>query len=243
MFKHSCLVLLCTLAAAGAAHAQREYELVPFPSLKVAGDCPGLLTMRVENATPEGQVGLIYGFREGNFIIPHGQPCAGSDLGIRNPVLARTATADRTGAAVFRAEVSAQACGRVYVEAIDLSTCQDTEVVLVNYGRQLDPLRCEYLITCRLAADAGGCPAGVRALVGALPPAARTVFLDPCVIRANCAAGPLIRTIRVQYRLPGGAPQACLMDVQLDLVGCNPPAARPFQSAGGFGTPPGCGLW
>ncbi len=242
MLRRSCLIVLLMLAGAKAAQAQR-YELVPFPTLRVTGECPGKISLFVENATPHGQVGIIYGFRLGQFTVPHGQRCAGMQLGILNPVLARIIPADQRGMAITSATVAAQACGRAYLDAIDLSTCQEAAPVLVNYGLQLDPLRCEYRITCRLAADAGGCPAAVRALVGALAPAARTVFLDPCANRPNCAVGPLIRTLRVRYRDPTGAIVACLMDVQLDLLGCNPPAARPFQSAGGFGTPPGCGPW
>lgn len=242
MLRRCLFLALLTLAGSRAAHAQR-YELVPFPNLTVTGDCPGLIHLKVDNVTPGGQVGILYGFRTGRFIVPHGQRCEGTELGVLNPVLARIINADLNGIATTRAEVASQACGRAWLEAIDLTTCQDTAPVLVSYGRQSDPLRCEYLIACRLAADAGGCPAAVRALVGALPPASRTVFLDPCVIRANCTPGPLIRTLRVQYRDPTGALVACLLDVQLDLLGCNPPAARPFQSAGGFGTPPGCGPW
>lgn len=99
--------------------------------LSVSGSCPGVMTASVSKATAGGQVALIYSFGIGGFVIPTGQPCAGTVLGLSSAgiTLATTLTADASGNASFPANVPGGACGRVFVQALDVTTCTTSGVV------------------------------------------------------------------------------------------------------------------
>lgn len=96
--------------------------------LKISGDCPGDIEVEVELATPGGQVALVYSPRTGNFTIPGGNPCAGTELGLSNAVtLFGVFSADDSGDVTIEATVPGGACG-LSVQAIDLATCAVTNV-------------------------------------------------------------------------------------------------------------------
>ncbi|MFG0329019.1 MAG: hypothetical protein ACF8PN_03885 [Phycisphaerales bacterium] len=100
------------------------------PTLIVDGICPGVMTFTAENMTPGGNVAFIYAFNTGSQTIPAGNPCAGTQLGLdRSARLGTTQRADASGVAVITPNVPAQACGNVFIQALDLSSCGTTNVV------------------------------------------------------------------------------------------------------------------
>lgn len=95
-------------------------------SLTVEGNCPGKMNACVTQATPNARIGFAYGFREGSTKVP---PCPGLSVDIGGAKLAGLATADANGDACIQGNVPQGACGRVLVQAVDLSACATSNVV------------------------------------------------------------------------------------------------------------------
>ncbi|MFG0329347.1 MAG: hypothetical protein ACF8PN_05545 [Phycisphaerales bacterium] len=96
-------------------------------SLTVNGTCPGQLSADVTGATPNGNVALIYARNTGSVTIPSGV-CAGTQLGLDNSaMLVDTARADANGEVTFSGNAPSGACGG-YVQALDLSSCDPSNV-------------------------------------------------------------------------------------------------------------------
>lgn len=97
-------------------------------NLSLSGNCPGTITADVTGATPGGFVGFVYAFGTGNFVIPGGV-CAGTELGLDNTTtLAGVATANGAGEASLSGNVPSGACGNVFIQAVDASTCSTSNV-------------------------------------------------------------------------------------------------------------------
>ena len=96
------------------------------------GPCPGGNTLAVENATPGGMVAFLYSFSTGSTPIPAGLPCAGTildlDLSAR---VAGVATADAAGTASISGQIGPSACGAVYLQAVDVTSCETSNVLLM----------------------------------------------------------------------------------------------------------------
>ncbi|MCL4199210.1 MAG: hypothetical protein KJZ69_17100 [Phycisphaerales bacterium] len=222
-----------------------SYELLPWPFLQIEGPCPGVMTFRVSHASPGGMVAFIYGLQEGMFRIPNGRLCAGTEIGISDPRVARTVRADQNGVAVLSGAVQGGFCDQVFMQGLDLNTCAGSGVELVSQqtGRET---RCIYTIDCRLENDGGDCAAPVRRLVQDLDPAARFVYTILCRrSNLNCPS-VLFYKLRVYYRVNGGELQDCTMDVRLVARDpeqrCVRPIPRPFT--GRLGPQPSdCGPW
>lgn len=102
--------------------------------LTLGGSCPGPMTAAVSGATPFGSVAILRATGTGSVTIPPGNPCAGTVLGLNNTVtLAGTTAANGTGNATFGpVNVPAGACGNFYAQALDISSCATSNVVLVQ---------------------------------------------------------------------------------------------------------------
>ncbi|KAA3613411.1 MAG: hypothetical protein DWQ01_02485 [Planctomycetota bacterium] len=113
-----------------------DVEIAPVasgPTLTSTGTCGGAMTFIVENATPSGNVAFVYAFGTGSLVVPNGFPCAGTQLGLDNSAtLAATLPADAAGTASLGANVPAGACGNVFMQCLDLSTCEVTNVLTVQ---------------------------------------------------------------------------------------------------------------
>lgn len=97
-------------------------------ALTVAGSCPGVMTLTARNAAPRANVAFIYAYGRGSVIIPSG-PCAGTRLGLNaTATLLRTVRADANGTATTSGNAPPGACGRVFVQALDLSGCTTSNV-------------------------------------------------------------------------------------------------------------------
>lgn len=92
--------------------------------LVLTGDCPGTITATSSGNTPGANVAFVYAFGEGNQRIPMGFPCAGTELGLNaTAVLAGTVRADGSGVAAYSGRVPAGACGRTFVQTVDIGSC------------------------------------------------------------------------------------------------------------------------
>jgi hypothetical protein len=93
-------------------------------SLSITGSCPDF-QFSVTNATRLERVALLRAGGLGTFVVPTGKPCAGTLLGLSGSVsLAKMLTANGAGQASFSVRVPAGACGTVFLQALDLSTCR-----------------------------------------------------------------------------------------------------------------------
>lgn len=108
----------------------QNYDPVPAfePELLVTGTCPGEVFVTAVDHTPGGQVKIFSGTRPGALVSPPGAPCAGASLGMRNPVLRGTLTANSLGLASTKFQAPASMCGSWRFQAVDVSTCTPSSV-------------------------------------------------------------------------------------------------------------------
>lgn len=101
-------------------------------ALALDGECPGVMTARVSGATPGGRVALIHsapGRCGGQTTIPPPNPCSGAVLPLGGASLVGIITADGQGNAAVTGNVPGAVCGRVCLLALDLPTCEVSNVV------------------------------------------------------------------------------------------------------------------
>ncbi|MFG0331635.1 MAG: hypothetical protein ACF8PN_17245 [Phycisphaerales bacterium] len=94
--------------------------------LWIDGDCPGQLTATVTGATPGGNVAFVYGTNAGSFTNPR-DPCSGTTIDIRPPFLPgapQIVAADPDGVVSMGGNAPSSVCGRLLIQAVDLSTCR-----------------------------------------------------------------------------------------------------------------------
>lgn len=99
--------------------------------LILGGSCPGRMTITATNATPGGNVTFLAS-RTVDFNVTSGGPCAGAMLSVGRPYVGptpRTLTADANGSLALSFNVPMEQCGRLFVQATDLSTCETSNVV------------------------------------------------------------------------------------------------------------------
>ncbi len=95
------------------------------------GTCPGTLTWTISGATPNGTIVCLIADGCGRFVIPAGNPCAGTVTGLDSTArVVNVSTADPQGNAVISQNVGAGACGKP-VQLLDLTTCKISNVVLL----------------------------------------------------------------------------------------------------------------
>lgn len=102
-------------------------------ALTTVGTCPGDMRFKADGATANEKVAFIYAEGTGSVSIPSGNPCVGTMLGLNGTAkLAGVVNADATGLAKFDTRVPSKACGRIYMQALDLTTCGTSNVVLIE---------------------------------------------------------------------------------------------------------------
>lgn len=110
----------------GSVHTIDQMELA------VSGLCPSM-QFDISGMTANGQMALLYANGQGSFTVPSGVPCAGVVLGLDSTTrLATMLTADASGIASLNVNVPAGVCGSVYLQALDLTTCGVSDVVLLQ---------------------------------------------------------------------------------------------------------------
>lgn len=104
-----------------ARDALYEWSPQPQVSLGYLGSCPGMVSVGVGGATPNGNVAIVYG--------PAGQtpaaagPCGQVMVPLGNPTLLFVAQAGANGALNFSGNVPQSGCGTLRAVAFDLSSC------------------------------------------------------------------------------------------------------------------------
>ncbi len=105
------------------------------PILSVDATCPsgGPIHINWLDASPGGQVALVYAAQTGAFRVPQGNPCAGTELGLgANRIrLAWRGGAGPDGSRTLDANTGPDACGG-YLQLLDLSTCATSNVAELN---------------------------------------------------------------------------------------------------------------
>lgn len=83
-----------------------------------------------DNATPGGKVALVWGFHLGMFTLG-GNTCTGTELGIRKPRLLGIVFANQSGTATYSFFIPAISFldFEVHLQAIDIETCQTSNIV------------------------------------------------------------------------------------------------------------------
>ncbi len=97
--------------------------------ISIVGTCPGSVSLDLQDATPDGKVGLVWGTAEGPFTVPPG-PCAGTEIGLADPTLLMVLTADLSGSVFLDRTVGGGACG-LLLQALDVTTCEPSNVASV----------------------------------------------------------------------------------------------------------------
>ena len=108
-------------------------QIIPEPqlTLNIVGACPSV-SFDISGAIPNGQVALLYSFGTAAFTIPAGYACTGTTLGLDATVtLGKMLTANAAGTISWPTSVPAGACGSVYLQALDLTSCGLSEVVML----------------------------------------------------------------------------------------------------------------
>lgn len=111
----------------------------PVLTLQKIPDCSsgsgGELEVRWFQATPDrsARVAILYGRRTGGFVIPNGNPCAGTSLGLGALELqvAFTGSAGQFGAGRVIANIPRAACGG-YLQLVDIARCEVSNVVRIE---------------------------------------------------------------------------------------------------------------
>ncbi len=107
-------------------------------ALWLDGTAGHFMQVKMTGATPNAQVGVLWAKGEGGPTpIPSGLPCAGTMMDLNsNMKLLTTATADANGELVIGpgpTRVPAAAAGLIWLQAIDVSTCETSNKVLLYF--------------------------------------------------------------------------------------------------------------
>jgi len=97
--------------------------------LIIDGACPGTVSLYTTGATPNELVAFIAADGTGQYTIEDGPVCIGTTLDLNASLfIAGIATADTHGTAVLTGVAPEPTCGQVYIQALDVSTCEITQV-------------------------------------------------------------------------------------------------------------------
>ena len=216
---------------AGADVDERPVELIPFPFLSYSGSCPGRLDVTVEHCTPFRPVTLVYGTQAQSWIVPNGVVCEGIELGIRKAKVARIVNADAAGVARFSGQVPSGACDNLLLQAVDLDSCETTNLTLVPEGDEIQK-RCEARINCILKDPNGDCPAAVWNAIRNYPDKFVLSFAT-CSDADPCEDGGVKMKVglNVKYRDATGAIWKCEVGVEIETTeaGCVQAVATPWK--------------
>lgn len=105
------------------------------PRLEAESSCPAGGPIRVAwtDATPGGQVALLFARNTGSFEIPNGRPCAGTALGLgaNQLQIVFQGSAGANGSRTLNSNAGPSACGG-YLQLVDLNTCSTSNAVRIE---------------------------------------------------------------------------------------------------------------
>ena len=120
------LALLLCAAAAGPPASAQELQL------SFSGECPGFEIVTISSATPGGQLAVLFGSTPGTVNVPVG-PCAGTEVGLADPQLLASVTADPAGDFAISGVLPEEDCGTL-LQALDVATCRVTNIARAETG-------------------------------------------------------------------------------------------------------------
>ncbi|TAH36816.1 MAG: hypothetical protein EYC70_07455 [Planctomycetota bacterium] len=99
-------------------------------NLNLFGNCPGPMAFLVSGARPDSTIAFLWSFGTGSATIQGGR-CAGTVLGLdANARFGGAALADANGDAFWPVTgVPPSACGRAFVQALEIAGCVTSNVV------------------------------------------------------------------------------------------------------------------
>ncbi|MFG0330750.1 MAG: beta strand repeat-containing protein [Phycisphaerales bacterium] len=110
-------------------------QVVAKPTLTVTAPCPngGAGQVGWSNATPNGQVAIVFSTQQGSFTIPSGFACAGTELeiGPANLQVAFQGPAGATGSRTLNVNFPRSSCGG-FIQLIDAASCNVSNVVQID---------------------------------------------------------------------------------------------------------------
>jgi hypothetical protein len=97
--------------------------------LSASGAPGGVMSFDATGATPGATVAIIWSLSLGSYMVPNNFPCAGTELGLGNPLGWALVGANAIGVANLTRFVPPGAAGRVHMQALDLSSCGLSNVI------------------------------------------------------------------------------------------------------------------
>ncbi|MCC6906965.1 MAG: SBBP repeat-containing protein [Phycisphaerales bacterium] len=120
---------------AGDGFIARVRLLDAVVDLLVNATCPtgGPIHIEWTGATPNESAALIYARDTGSFVVPNGNPCAGTTLGLgTNQIqLVTVVNSDANGSRTLNATIGPNLCGS-YLQLLDLTTCTTSNVARIE---------------------------------------------------------------------------------------------------------------
>lgn len=115
------------------------FDLVPDPppdlTITVTSQCPsgGTVTVSWTGATPGGQVALLLSPNPGNFVIPAGNPCVGTQLGLAGSGIriVYQGGAGQFGIRTVQGNASPGTCGQL-IQLLDIDSCRTSNVDTID---------------------------------------------------------------------------------------------------------------
>ncbi len=98
-------------------------------SLRVSGQCPGMLTVSWNGATPNRQQGLVFGLNQGNTTIPGGV-CQGTVLGIQGGLQLVRTFSTGSGSGSISGNAGTAACGH-FLQLVEAPSCNTSNVARI----------------------------------------------------------------------------------------------------------------
>lgn len=97
-------------------------------ALSYTGNCPGPVNFGIANATPNGEIWLLWAERPGSVIVPPRIRCGGFVLDLDQTVqLITTGFADENGNWLVNIDTANGVCGG-WMQAVDMTTCCTTNI-------------------------------------------------------------------------------------------------------------------
>ncbi len=102
----------------------------PAPTLAIGltSPCPGPSTLTIDNGTPGGLVAVTWSPTVGSWSIP-GAFCTGTLFGLVNPTVRAQVSMNASGSATIQANLPAIGCGYAYLQALDVVSCEPSNIV------------------------------------------------------------------------------------------------------------------
>lgn len=128
------LMLACAAALAEHVDEGQDDDQVVRPRLTISGDCPGTIHVEWEQAPSNRRMVLLVASSPGESVIPTGQPCAGTRLGLSSTGLrlVTTLSSGSQGRGQVDGTVAETFCGKhLQLVVAEARTCTTSNVGVI----------------------------------------------------------------------------------------------------------------